>query len=1084
MTKDEAKNHVNGFGKIGINIMYGYYGGDLSETDDEKIKSYVIDKVFASQEDSALTLSIESMESYFSDSKAGSEYDNSWKLFGLIYNRANANLFLDIHGGKNCEALCDINKGLDKVNEYVDVFNKLVTVINDVSDIHNASKALIDKSSTKAEYTDALVETLTATLDFSADIFGMIFDEYSTCLNVLNQICQYTIKGFVDVVNDRANILSLDEISATLEINGDSTLANKVYNLLNKDYELCSSRFDKYENPQEFINFINENYLSYDDLKAIYDMNIASSDDFTYAFKDYINWYMNQNLYAVLGGEDEFDDFMDKIEELESSKSISAEEVVKRGIEWWNEYIVAPAKDIADFWDEKVAEPGSEIIEDIVDRYNNKEDIFSVLKIKDYIHGSVMRDRTAISNVLDDISKISMESSDDKLSVAEKTVYDPLILDINGDGYDISSKKEGAYFDLNGDGFAEKINWTTTDAILAIDKNGNGNIDNGNEVFGDFFILENGKRAKNGFEALAQYDENGDGIIDVNDVVFSELLLWVDSNGNGSVDEGELSRLSDYGITYISLNYEEINGATDSEAVIGNESVFGYEDGSESKVGEMWVSSDLYDAMEKISIELADNVSGLPDVRSFGNVHSLHTAMALDETGRLRQLVESFVTETSRAGRLALVDEILEMLCHTEDIASDSRGGYIDAAHLAVIEAMLGKDFVGVDGKNPNRDAAAVLNQVYDKIADVYYFALLGSEVFEHIELIGERKDDNGNISYDLDIFNKYMVFGMKMGFIDESTFADVAAYLNYYSTAMLGDHSLYLEFRDFVDTYANEYIDMVDNAAYDAIIGTKDSDDLSGTSGDDLIFAGSGDDVISGESGNDLLFGEAGNDTIYGYSGNDILDGGAGDDILYGGYDNDTYIFGRGYGHDTIDEQNKNSLNDKVRFKDGITADDIEISREGDDMILTVRDTGDSLRIVKQYSSSYYRIETFEFADGTVAEVDLSKCEFNILVEGTSYEDTIQSTTDILNDLYADDSMTSEFLTETDNTVISDISDGVSVSNETDNISDQTDIQVMILTEQMSAFSDNKNVSQGINITDINSGVSEMDQLLVGSSI
>ena len=79
---------------------------------------------------------------------------------------------------------------------------------------------------------------------------------------------------------------------------------------------------------------------------------------------------------------------------------------------------------------------------------------------------------------------------------------------------------------------------------------------------------------------------------------------------------------------------------------------------------------------------------------------------------------------------------------------------------------------------------------------------------------------------------------------------------------------------------------------------------------------------------------------------------------------------------------------------------------------------------------------------------------------------------------------MTSEFLTETDNTVISDISDGVSVSNETDNISDQTDIQVMILTEQMSAFSDNKNVSQGINITDINSGVSEMDQLLVGSSI
>ena len=153
---------------------------------------------------------------------------------------------------------------------------------------------------------------------------------------------------------------------------------------------------------------------------------------------------------------------------------------------------------------------------------------------------------------------------------------------------------------------------------------------------------------------------------------------------------------------------------------------------------------------------------------------------------------------------------------------------------------------------------------------------------------------------------------------------------------------------------------------------GTKmTSDDWFNTS---LVITGSG--IISDYDGgygerNTTLIGSAADDTINGYSGNDVLDGKEGNDCLYGGYGNDTYKFGIGYGHDTINEQNKNSNGDKVVFGDGIDTNDIILSRAGNDMILTINGTEDSLRTVNQYCDSYYRIESFEFANNTVLSAD-----------------------------------------------------------------------------------------------------------------
>ncbi|WP_294489890.1 calcium-binding protein, partial [uncultured Ruminococcus sp.] len=115
----------------------------------------------------------------------------------------------------------------------------------------------------------------------------------------------------------------------------------------------------------------------------------------------------------------------------------------------------------------------------------------------------------------------------------------------------------------------------------------------------------------------------------------------------------------------------------------------------------------------------------------------------------------------------------------------------------------------------------------------------------------------------------------------------------------------------------------------------------------------------------NTTLIGSNGDDEIYGYGGDDKLDGGKGDDILYGGYGNDTYIFKKGYGNDVINEDNKGSGADKVVFGSGITAKDIKVSRDGDDLVLSIKGTNDSLRIVNQYMYNDYRVEKFIFANG-----------------------------------------------------------------------------------------------------------------------
>jgi hypothetical protein len=134
---------------------------------------------------------------------------------------------------------------------------------------------------------------------------------------------------------------------------------------------------------------------------------------------------------------------------------------------------------------------------------------------------------------------------------------DPLVLDLDGDGIEttgINGYANTVLFDHDGDGVKTGTGWVKgDDAFLALDRNGNGLIDSGRELFGVDTVLANGQRAANGFAALAGLDSNGDGLIDAQDAQFAQLRLWRDLDQNGVSDEGELLTLAEAGIDSINL---------------------------------------------------------------------------------------------------------------------------------------------------------------------------------------------------------------------------------------------------------------------------------------------------------------------------------------------------------------------------------------------------------------------------------------------------------------------------------------------------------------------------------------------------
>lgn len=134
---------------------------------------------------------------------------------------------------------------------------------------------------------------------------------------------------------------------------------------------------------------------------------------------------------------------------------------------------------------------------------------------------------------------------------------DPIVMDLGHDGFDLGARGIGVYFDVDANGIGDRVQWLRRggdEGFLALDRTGNGLVDDGSELFGNGTpLLLEGRPAPNGFVGLAQYDSrqlggNDDGLITDADAIWPQLRIWIDLNADGISTYDEMRTLRSLGI--------------------------------------------------------------------------------------------------------------------------------------------------------------------------------------------------------------------------------------------------------------------------------------------------------------------------------------------------------------------------------------------------------------------------------------------------------------------------------------------------------------------------------------------------------
>jgi Ca2+-binding RTX toxin-like protein len=542
---------------------------------------------------------------------------------------------------------------------------------------------------------------------------------------------------------------------------------------------------------------------------------------------------------------------------------------------------------------------------------------------------------------------------------------EPLIIDLDGDGLSLIPLADSrAFFDLDQDGYAEWTGWAGPgEGLLSIDIDENGRIDDSSELFGT--------STTSGFTVLAQLDSNSDGLINASDADFGDLRVWIDANGNGFTNEGELSTLAEAGITQISLTTATLTETIEGHDVTA-EAVVTMTGAVETAIYEVWLDNDrAYSLVNDPDWTIAGDDLLVPSFHGAGTVADLPIATSEDAT--LQTLVLSLLdtsadllSSTGLASFREDVEDVLVQWTGSSSVNPTSRGSYVNAVHLAVLEKLYGASY-GVTLLNSSQ--AAEVESAYERMVDTYTLRFVISHPespFVSIWLASETDNLKGSLD-------------------------ELVEELDLYRPT---DPLLVPAFEDWARAIVRMYVYDVDITTSDVGVWVSGAS-ATGSTADDLVTGTAGADTLSGGGSGDVIVGGDGNDTIDAGSGYDAIHGGLGNDSINGGTGSDYFLYDAGDGDDTITDYGGGGGDDALVLGDAFSPDDVRMApraADTDDIVVTFANATGSVTLNEKAASYDYGVNEIRFADGTIwYEADI--LSVFVAQQATAAADTIHGT-------------------------------------------------------------------------------------------
>ena len=244
---------------------------------------------------------------------------------------------------------------------------------------------------------------------------------------------------------------------------------------------------------------------------------------------------------------------------------------------------------------------------------------------------------------------------------------DPLALDLDNDGIEtVGITGTVVVFDHDGDGIKTGTGWVLSDdGFLVLDRNDNGTIDAGAELFGVDTVKADGTLAVDGFDALADLDTNADGLFDVNDDEFAHVQIWQDLNQNGISTADELFSLAELGVISIDLNASSQNVNLGNGNVQTASAAHLTVDG-EGETGNLDLANNPFYSEFVDNIPLTEEALSLPDSKGSGLVRDLREAVSLSPT--LASALSNFSSQTNYTDQKAQLDDVLSAWAETSTV--------------------------------------------------------------------------------------------------------------------------------------------------------------------------------------------------------------------------------------------------------------------------------------------------------------------------------------------------------------------------------------------------------------------------------